>query len=72
MTDQQTDLPAPPRLDTRLDTRIPADVDERLRLTALVQRRSLGRVLAEALEAHLQSRAQLAAQLQTAGGTPDD
>jgi hypothetical protein len=51
------------QLDTRLATRISAEVDRRLRLTALVRGMRLGRLLDQILSQHLPTADQLTAQI---------
>jgi hypothetical protein len=53
--------------DTRLATRIPRAVDQRLRLFAVLVRKPLAHVLSDVLAAALPTDAELAAQLQQRG-----
>jgi hypothetical protein len=53
--------------DTRLATRIPRAVDQRLRLFAVLARKPLAHVLSDVLAAALPTDAELAAQLQQRG-----
>jgi len=53
--------------DTRLATRIPRAVDQRLRLFAVLVRRPLAHVLSDVLAAALPTDAELAARLQQMG-----
>lgn len=57
--------------ETRLATRIDPGVDARLRLTATVTGKRLGRFLSELLDAHLPSAAELAERIRS-GGSADD
>lgn len=63
------DLPC----DTRLATWIPADIDERLRLFAVIWHKGrLGRTLAEVLGSALPTVEAMGRQLQQRGGSGDD
>ena len=53
--------------DTRLATRIPRAVDQRLRLLAVLVRKPLAHVLSDVLSEALPTDAELAARLQQAG-----
>jgi hypothetical protein len=57
--------------DARLDTRITAGVDRRLRMKALAEGVPLNRILVRLLDEHLPSVAELAATL-ASGQRPDD
>lgn len=58
--------------DTRLATRIPGELDRRLRLLAVLTRRPLAHVLADLLSRQLPTEAELAARLQQIGAAADD
>jgi hypothetical protein len=58
--------------DTRLATRIPRAVDQRLRLFAVLVRKPLAHVLSDVLSQALPTDAELAARLQQRGEKPDD
>jgi hypothetical protein len=62
---------AEPPCDTRLATRIPHAVDQRLRLFAVLRRRPLARVLSDVLGGALPTAEELARQLQQWGGSDD-
>jgi len=57
--------------DTRLATRIPGELDRRLRLLAVLSRRPLAHVLADLLSRQLPTEAELAARLQQIGAAAD-
>jgi hypothetical protein len=57
--------------DTRLATRIPRAVDQRLRLFAVLVRKPLAHVLSDVLSRALPTDAELAAQLQQRGEPSD-
>jgi hypothetical protein len=58
--------------EARLATRIDRGVDERLRLTATVRGKRLGRFLSELLDTHLPSARELADLISRRGAGPDD
>ena len=58
--------------DTRLATRIPGELDRRLRLLAVLTRRPLAHVLADLLARELPTEAELADRLQQIGSRADD
>jgi hypothetical protein len=62
----------PTAYDTRLATRIPGELDRRLRLLAVLTRRPLAHVLADVLSSQLPTEAELAARLQRIGSAADD
>ena len=55
------------QLNTRLATRISAETDRRLRLTALVRGMRLGHLLDQILSQHLPTASQLTAQISAEG-----
>jgi hypothetical protein len=57
--------------DTRLATRIPGDLDRRLRLLAVLTRRPLTHVVADLLSKQLPTETELAIQLQQMGAGAD-
>ena len=57
----------PTAYDTRLATRIPGELDRRLRLFAVLTRRPLAHVLAELLSRQLPTDAELAARVRQMG-----
>jgi hypothetical protein len=62
----------PASYDTRLATRIPGELDRRLRLLAVLSRRPLAHVLADLLARQLPTEAELAERLQQIGAGSDD
>lgn len=58
--------------DTRLATRIPRAVDQRLRLFAVLVRKPLAHVLSDVLSQALPTDAELAARLQQRGSRTDE
>jgi hypothetical protein len=64
--------PGPVAYDTRLATRIPRAVDQRLRLFAVLVRKPLAHVLADVLAEALPTDAELAARLGQRGSGADE